>query len=213
LRVKPNYAEAHCNLGLALFQTGQIQAAIGRYRQALQIRPDYAEAHFNLGHALLRLGNAREAIGHLERWLQTKPEDAKAHAELGLALMPTDRTAEAITHLEEAMRLKPDFAEAQNNLAWLLATRAPAAGGDPARAMQLAQRACELTDYRVAVNVDTLAVAYAAAGRFDDAVATAQNAIELARLANQPQLIQEINSRLELYRSGRAYHETGSPFP
>ncbi|HUK81666.1 MAG TPA: tetratricopeptide repeat protein [Verrucomicrobiae bacterium] len=213
LRIKPDFAEAHDNLGLALFQAGQIEAAISQYEQAVRINPDYAEAHFNLGHALLRRGNAREAIGHLVRWLQTNPEDAKAHGELGLALMQTDKTAEAIGHLEQAMRLKPDFPEAENNLAWLLATRAPTEGGDPARAVQLAQRACERTGNRVAVNVDTLAVAYAATGRFDDAVVTAQTAIELARLAGQPQLIEEMKTRLELYRSGRAYHETGSPSP
>ena len=95
--------------------------------------------------------------------------------------------------------------EAQNSLAWLLATLAPAQGGDPIRAVSLAQRACELTGNRVATDVDTLAVAYAAAGRFNDAIATAQKAIELARSAGQTQLVSQIEMRLELYRGGRAY--------
>jgi hypothetical protein len=51
-----------------------------------------------------------------------------------------------------------------------------------------------------------LATAYAAAGRFNDAIATAEKAIELARSAGQSQLVGEIQTRLQLYRGGQAYH-------
>ena len=56
LRIKPDYAEAHNNLGIALAQTGKIEDAIGQYEQALRIKPDYAEAHYNLGNALAASG-------------------------------------------------------------------------------------------------------------------------------------------------------------
>jgi hypothetical protein len=59
-------------------------------------------------------------------------------------------------------------------------------------------------------DLDTLAVAYAAAGRFDAAIATAQNAIDLARAAGQADLVKEIEARLELYRSGCAYRPSTS---
>jgi hypothetical protein len=52
-----------------------------------------------------------------------------------------------------------------------------------------------------------LAVAYAAAGRFDDAIAATQKAIGLARSAGQPRMASEIEARLELYRAGRPYRE------
>jgi tetratricopeptide (TPR) repeat protein len=97
---------------------------------------------------------------------------------------------------------------AQSNLAWLLATLEPTEGGDPVRAVTLAQRACELTGNRVAAYLDTLGVAYAAAGRFSDAIAAAQKAIELANSAGQTQLVSEVQTRLELYRSGRAYQRS-----
>jgi tetratricopeptide (TPR) repeat protein len=62
----------------------------------------------------------------------------------------------------------------------------------------------------VAEYLDTLAVAYAAAGRFNDAIAAAQKAIELARSAGQTQIVSEIETRLELYRAGRAYRAPAS---
>ena len=92
-----------------------------------------------------------------------------------------------------------------------MATLAPSEGGDPVRAVALAERACDLTGYQVPVCVDTLAAAYADAGRIDDAIATAQKAIELARSAGQSQLVGEIQARLKLYRDGHAYQQPRSP--
>src|ERR1017187_7111723 len=81
-------------------------------------------------------------------------------------------------------------------------------GGDPVRGLVLAQRVCELTRNQAVPYLDTLAAAYAAAGQFSNAVATAQQAIDLARAARQPQIAMEIEPRLELYRSGRAYRQS-----
>jgi spermidine synthase len=123
-------------------------------------------------------------------------------------LVQLGRLQEALGHWEQASRIKPDRSEVENNLAWLLATLAPADGGDTVRAVTLAERACELTNNRAAADLDTLAVAYAAAGRFNDAVATAQKAIELAKAAGQSQLVEEIELHLELYRAGRPYRQS-----
>ena len=71
--------------------------------------------------------------------------------------------------------------------------------------MTLAQRACEVTGFKVPAYLDTLAVAYAAVGRFMEAVAVAQRAIELARSSGQAQLAKEIDARLALYQAGRPY--------
>ena len=48
LQLKPDYAEAHSNLGAALSDLGKHEEAIASFTKALQIKPDYAEAHFNL---------------------------------------------------------------------------------------------------------------------------------------------------------------------
>ena len=208
LQINPDYAEAHNNLGSALIGLGRVQEGIGHLERALRIKADYPEAHNNLGAALIRLGRVPEAIEHYEQVLRMKPDSAEAHNNLASALAQDGRVREAAERYERALRLKPDYAEARNNLAWLLATRAPAEGGDPVRAVTLAQRACELTGNRAAPYLDTLAVAYAATGHFADAIATAQKAIELAQSARRPQLAEEINARLELYRRGRAYQQS-----
>jgi len=207
LRIQPDYLEALLSLGLALVQQGSLQEAIGQYEQALRIKADYAEAHNNLGNALLQAGRVHEAIGHYEQALRIKQDYAEAHFNLGRALEQAGKGREALKHYEEVLRIKPDSIEAQNNLAWLLATLAPEDGGNPVRGLGLAQRVCELTHNGMAPYLDTLAAAYAATGRFSNAVATAEKAVDLARSAGQPQVVKEIEPRLELYRNGQAYHQ------
>ena len=208
LRLKPDDAQAQYNLAEALVGLGRVPEAIDHYQQALRIEPDFAAAHNNLGIALARMGRLREAMEHWNQALQIAPDFAEAHFNLGLALEYTGRVPEAIGHYEQALRIKPDFADAYNSLAWLLATSVAAESPNPVRAVALAEEACKLSEGRVATYLDTLAAAYAAVGRFSDAVATAQKAVELARSHNQPRLAERIQSRLQLYRDGRAYRQS-----
>ena len=62
LEIKPDYAEAHNNLGNALFNKGDKEAAIAQFRKALEIMPDDAKAHYNLGIALF--GKGESGRGH-----------------------------------------------------------------------------------------------------------------------------------------------------
>ena len=205
LQIEPDNVAAHNNLGIGLRAMGRVEDAIAHCEQALRIKPDYADAHYNLGLALIQVGRLAEAMDHWEQALRINPHYAEVHYNLGLAMEQTDRMREAIGHYDQALRDKPDYPKAQNNLAWVLATHSPAEGGDPVRAVTLAERACKLTDNKVAPYLDTLAAAYAAASRFNDAIASAQQAIELARSAGQMEIANEIDAHLALYRSGRAY--------
>jgi tetratricopeptide (TPR) repeat protein len=207
LRIKPDYAEAHSNLGNALVQVGRVREAIGHYEQALRIKPDYAQAHCNLGIALAQTGNIEEAIAHYEQALRVNPDLAEAQLNLGAALVKLDKPNDAIRHYEQALQIRRNYPEALNALAWLLATRESAQGGDPVRAVALAQQACQLTNHQVAMYLDTLAAAYAAAGRFNDAIATAERAVDLARSGGRPRVAEEFESRLQLYRDGHAYRQ------
>jgi tetratricopeptide (TPR) repeat protein len=210
VRLKPDSAEAHNNLGVALLYAGRPAEAIEQFQQTLRLQPQTAEAHRNWGHALEQLGKLPEAIAQYEQALRIQPDHLGAHNDLGNAQLHAGKTREAITHFETALRIQPDDATTQNNLAWALATRLPSEGGDPARAVALAERACEQSAHRIAAHLDTLAAAYAAAGRFDEAVAVAEKAIELARTGGQPEVAAEIQSRLPLYRQGKPYRQPGS---
>ena len=207
VRLNPDDADAHYNLGNALLASGRVPEAAEHWEQAVRIQPDHVEARNNLAAALAQAGRLQEAVEQFDQVVRITPGDAEAHYNLGLALEQTGRVREAIAHYEQALRIKPDDPAARNKLAWLLATFAPTEGGDPVRAVTLAEQACKLTDNRVAPYLDTLAAAYAATGRFNDAIAAAQKAVEFANSVGQPQVATQIESRLELYRAGRPYRQ------
>jgi len=207
LQIRPDSAEAHNNLGSALLQKGSVDKAIAHYQKALQINPDYAEAHNNLGNALFQKGNLNEAITHYQKALQIKPDYAEAHINLGNALLQKGSVAEAITHYQKALQIKPDSPDVLNFLAWLLAACSDAHIRDGVQAVKYAERACELTHYGMTIFVGTLAAAYAEAGRFDDAITTAQQACALATAAGEQDLLEKNQKLLKLYRAHQPYHE------
>ena len=217
LRTKPDSVEAHNNLGNALFRQGRLAEATQHWEEAVRLKPEYSDAHQNLGMALLRAGRVAEAEAQWEQVVQLRPNYAEGHYKVGTCLTKLGKIREGIAQYEEALQLKPELVVAQNDLAWSLATHTEAEGGDPARAVTLAQGVCDRTGNHVAPYLDTLAAAYASAGRFDDAIGAAGKAIELARSNGQTLLASGMETRLKLYQTGRAYYqaasETSLPMP
>jgi tetratricopeptide (TPR) repeat protein len=207
LQINPEFAEAHYNLGNALLQKGSVDEAIAHFQKALQINPDYADAHNNLGYALLQKGSVDEAIAHFQKALQINPDYADAHNNLGNILLEKGSVNEAIVHFQKVLEIKPDYLEVQNNLAWVLATSPQASLRNGDKAVELAQRANQLTGGENPVILHTLAAAYAEVGRFSDAMRSAQKAIELAQAAGQKDLAGQLNGELKLYEAGLPFHE------
>jgi len=99
------------------------------------------------------------------------------------------------------------LAARHNNLAWILATYKESGLREPDEAIRLAEQACKLTDYKKPDLLDTLAVAYASASRFPEAVNTAEKAMELAVSYQQKQLSEAIRKRLLLFKARSPYIE------
>jgi tetratricopeptide (TPR) repeat protein len=207
LQINPDYADAHNNLGNILLQKSRVDEAILQYRMALHLKPYDAEAHNNLGTALFQKGRVDEAIAHCQAALQINPNYADAHDNLGNALMQKGSVGEAITQYQQALEIKPSFPAAQNNLAWVFATSFQVSLRNGNRAVELAQRANQLTGGENPVILHTLAAAYAEAGRFGDAMRSAQKAIELAQAAGQQDLVEQLNVELKLYEAGFPFHQ------
>jgi tetratricopeptide (TPR) repeat protein len=107
---------------------------------------------------------------------------------------------EAVAHYRRALQLDPDLPAALVDLAWILATSEREDVRAPQEAVRLAERVAELTSQRDANVLDTLAMAYAAAGDPSRAVQTAQAALDLAMAEAWTDLAVRIRQRLELYR-------------
>ena len=197
-----HYEQAHNNLGNALLQKGRIDEAIAHLAQALLINPDNADAHYNLGNALLQQGRVDEAISHYQSALRLKPEFAEAHNNLSFALIRKGRFDEAIAHYQKALLINPGYALANNNYAWLLATCVEARFRDGAKAIELAQRANQLTGENNPTFLRTLAAACAESGKFVEAKQVAARALEQAVAQGNNGLADALRGDIKLYEAG-----------
>jgi tetratricopeptide (TPR) repeat protein len=206
VRIKPNDARPHASLGGIFQSQGKFDEAINHYQRALRIKPNDARPHASLGDVFQSQGRLDKAASHYLQALRTKPDFAEVHSNLGVVMLKQGQLDSAFAHFRLAVSNNPDFVDALNNLAWLMATHPEKEFHNPAEAVRLAETACELTNYDRADLLDTLSVAYGAMGRFPDAVDTAQKALKLAKSAQQ-QLVDEIQSHLELYRQQKPYRQ------
>ena len=207
LRNRPDWSGAHLNLGRALFELGDFSGALTHYAEAVRLDSNAVVPFTSLAGVLSARGKSDEAVRYYLEALRFNPADAEAHYRLGLEWLQRGRMDEAMASLREAVRLDPESLLALNNLAWILATHPEARFRNGPEAVQLAERACELTSYQQTVFVGTLAAACAEAGRFDDAVATAQKACALALGRGEPGLLQKNRELLALYQAHQPYRE------
>jgi Flp pilus assembly protein TadD len=116
IELKPDYAEAHYNLGVMLQNLGRFDEAEKSYKKAIELKPDFPEAYNNLGATLLKLSKIEEAEKSYKKAIELKPDYAEAHYNLGVMLQNLGRFDEAEKSYKKAIELKPDYAEAHYNL-------------------------------------------------------------------------------------------------
>jgi tetratricopeptide (TPR) repeat protein len=205
--VTPENASAHFTLGLGFEHAGETNRAFVEYRVAKIISPGDLQVRSSLANLFFQRSQLAAAETEYDELLALAPQDFSAHLNLANVFAVQNRVDEEISELNEAVRLNPNSVEALNNLAWALATSPRADLRDGNRAVQLAQNACELTHFEKTIYIGTLAAAYAEAGKFDDAISTAQRACELAQKNGETNLFQRNQELLKLYRAHKPARE------
>ena len=126
------------------------------------------------GAALAARGQFDEAIAQFRKVLEITPEFVAVRENLEIARSERERVLRGLAQRRALLRLCPTDATLLNDTAWLLATNPNASIRDGAEAVILACRAAELSGSKTPEILGTLAAAYAEAGRFAEAAATAQ---------------------------------------
>jgi tetratricopeptide (TPR) repeat protein len=202
LTANPNFADVHGNLGRALARAGQVDMAITHFAKALELNPDSAEIHNTLGVMLVGKQRLDEAIAHFEKALEVNPRYVEARQNLGDTLYYLrGKAPEALAHWREVLRAAPNHVLVLNQTARVLATSPEASLRNGAEAVALAERAVQLSGAREPAILDTLAAAFAEAGRFPEAVETARRALALANERNDQPLAEAVKARIALYEA------------
>jgi tetratricopeptide (TPR) repeat protein len=201
IRLSPARADSHQQLGLALARQGDLPGALRAFEDAIRLRPEDPEAYWGYAMAMARLGRLDEAEKSLRKAIEVDPRFGEAYDRLGLMLVRRGNFAAAAAQFEQAIRSSPSDHRPMKHLARLLATCPEGPVRSGARAVALAEQAWRMTGSRDPDCLDTLAAAYAEAGRFDEAVAAAQKVVAAAEETHRPELIEIARKRLALYQS------------
>jgi tetratricopeptide (TPR) repeat protein len=116
----PHFHIAHAQLGKLLSDTGQLDAAIAHYREAIRIKPTNANAHYNLGLAYQRQNKFDRAVEHYSKAVWFQPNHEGANTNLGTVLYQQGEADRAVEIYRKALLVAPDAVDMRFNLGILL---------------------------------------------------------------------------------------------
>jgi rhomboid protease GluP len=186
LRLAPHEEEPHEELGTYHLTQRQYDQAIQEFQEAIRLSGGDDHARLGLGLAYQLKGDPQKAQAIFESVLGSNPSNAAGqkllaanHVLLADLCAKQKLYPDAIKNYLEALRLMPDLADAHNNLAWLYATCDDQRYRNPKSALEHAQKAVQLTDWKEGESIDTLAEAHFVNGNFEQAVETQKKALAL----------------------------------
>jgi len=205
----PDDVRMRTDLGQLALKQNRPDEAVDQWQAALKINPADALLWARLGMLHAQRQQHQRAAEALSQAARLRPDDAILHFQLGNALRKAGQVGEAIAHYERAVELDQRLLPAANNLAWIRATHPDARYRNGPQAVKLAEQLCQATGRRNPTFLDTLAAAYAEVGRFDEAVATAAEALNIlaAATSDQGDLAAALRQRLRQYQARQPYRD------
>jgi tetratricopeptide (TPR) repeat protein len=217
LQIQPDFSPVFKNLGLALLRNGDFDGAMACYEKTTVLSPNPVVRWYELGTNFLNYGHWPEAIGCFRQAVSNSPPFAEAWAGLGLACFHNGQSREAVASWQKALEINPALPQVQNHLAAVLATASDDSLRNGLKAVALAEEANQATGGGDPAILRTLAEAYAEAGRYDEAAATARKALSQAQAQKNGKLAAALQEEIKLYEAGRPMRQAkslsgGAPF-
>lgn len=198
-----------------LVNRGQVQLAQKQYDQAskdldraLALKPNGEEAalaYLTRGRVHFERKNFAAAVADFSEAVRRQPGQAPALDHRGAAHHRLGQFEQADADYRESLRLDPKFPNSHNKLAWLLATCPEPKWRDGKKALEHATTACQLTNWKDSICLESLAAAHAELGQFDEAVKWQEKALGKAGFPEEER--KEGERRLGLYKEKRAYRD------
>jgi tetratricopeptide (TPR) repeat protein len=207
LRLDPARSDVHLALGEVALARKMPNDAAAEFTAMLEAEASNPQARAGLGKALAMQGKLDEARAQFAEALRLAPQFPEALHQLAIVQALQHHSVEAVSNYRMALHIQPDRVDSLVNLAWLLATDPHSELRDGNEALRLATSACSLTQEQQPLPLQAISAAYAEVGRFDDAIAAAQKAHDLAVVQSRTDIAAKCVELLALYRAQQPYRE------
>jgi len=210
IRLAPNFHRAYFNRGAYFREGHNYDRAIADFNRAIELMPNDVNAYGQRANAYAGQGDRFHATADANVAIKLQPRDfylwratdlrlrAEAYRILG-------RGDLALRDFREAVRVAPKSPGAHDELAWFLATFPKAQFRNGTEAVSAAEKSCELSQWKRSAHMDTLAVAYAEAGDFDQAIKYENQALSDSSVA--PKEKHERQKRLGLFQQRKPFRD------
>ncbi len=201
ITLEPKNSLAFNNRGSAFSQMNEPAKALADFDAAIKLDLNYVLAYVNRGS--LHYGQMRYdlATEDFRKAIELDPASWMAHYNLATVLEAEGKIEEAIKEYETTISRNPREPLAFNNLAWIKATSIKESLRDGKKAVELASKACELTEWKDAEFADTLAAACAEAGNWEKAIEIQEYALKLVPDSRKAAM----EARLVLYQKKQPF--------
>jgi tetratricopeptide (TPR) repeat protein len=206
VQLNPGHYQVHFSIGNMLLKLGRYGEALTEFQQCLQLNPEVPALHNAVGLALAALGETDGALAQFADAQRLDPRYGEPHLGTADILFQQGRDTNAVAELWAAVKAEPYNVHILSAVARRLSANENVASRDGESALALALKANDLASGFQPEVLDVLGMAFAEAGDFTNAVASAQNALELAE-AGKLNRIAAIHQRLELYQKQQPWRE------
>jgi len=216
LKQQPGFLEAHLMRTRLLMQLGRDDEALVVLEKLAEAAPTKAEVHFQLAAFYMDAEETGKAIASLTKVLQLTADNEMALRLRGDLYLSIGKHEEAMADFAKSYEMTPEDTALLNNYAWTLATSPFDNIRDGARAVELATKACELTEFKQPHILSTLAAAYAETGDFEKAVEWSQKAVDMNAASEGSaedatgvtrDIAAELAAELASYKAGEPWRE------
>jgi tetratricopeptide (TPR) repeat protein len=208
IALNPRQWQAYFNRAAELRDSGKLCDAVDDLNEVVKLNPEFVGAYMNRGNIYAREGELDKAIADYSAALQRDSNLSDVYVSRAELFVRKKKYQQAVSDLQRAVQMKTKRPEAALNLlAWLRATCPEPGMRDGKEAVQLALKACELTDWKDWGIIDTLAGAYAETGDFDQATNYQQCVLQMVNPTTDQRKLQQ---RLALYREHKPYREAAN---
>jgi TonB family protein len=216
VRLAPKFQRGYFDRGTHFVGQHDYARAIADFSRAIQMMPTDLSAYAYRAYAYAKNGNRSHALADATAAIKLKPTDfylwrptdldlrAKAYRIIG-------QPEFALRDLREAVRLMPNYSTPNDNLAWFLATSPEDRFRNGTEAVSAGRRACEVSQWKSFGCYDTLAVAYAEAGDFDQALKYEKQSLSDSSLA--PKEREEREKRVAVFEQRKPFREDLTAHP